>query len=103
MTAEQKRMVLEEVERSVVPKRVALRQIGVAPSTYYRWRRAYECDGRVGLEDRCSGPQQVWNRVTDEERDTVIETALLAPEEPPRQVALMVTDGCGGSVSESTV
>jgi RNA-directed DNA polymerase len=96
-------MVLEEVDRSVVPKRLALSHIGIAASTYYRWRRAYECEGLKGLGDRCSGPQRVWNRLTDVERDTVIEQALLHPEEPPRQIALMVTDSCGFSVSESTV
>jgi putative transposase len=103
MTAEQKQMVLEEVERSAVPKRLALRHIGIAPSTYYRWRRAYECEGLSGLDDRCSGPRRVWNRVTDEQRDIVIEHALLHPQEPPRQIAFMVTDTCGFSISESTV
>lgn len=96
-------MVLEEVEHSVVPKRLVLKHIGIAPSTYYRWRCAYERDGFKGLEDRCSNPRRVWNRVTDEERDTVVEQALRHPEEPPRQIAFMVTDGCGFSVSESTV
>ena len=50
-----------------------------------------------------SRPAPWWTRVTDEERDTVIEQALLQPEEPPRQIAFMVTDHCGFSVSESTV
>jgi len=103
MTAEQKRMVLEEVDRRVVPKRLALRHIGIAPSTYYRWRRAYEREGLKGVEDCCSGPRRVWNRVTDEQRDIVIEQALLHPQEPPRQIAFMVTDTCGFTIAESTV
>jgi transposase len=96
-------MVLEEVARSVVPKRLALHHIGIAPSTYYRWRRAYEREGLKGLDDRCSSPRRVWNRVTGEQRDTVIEQALLHPQEPPRQIAFIVTDTCGFSISESTV
>lgn len=75
----------------------------IAISTYYRWRRAYERNGLDGLEDRSRGPQHVWNRVTDDERDTVIEKALLEPQEPPRQIAFIVTDTCGFSICESTV
>ena len=103
MTAAQKRMILQQVKRSCVPKRHALRHIGIARSTYYRWRRAYLRKGIEGLQDDLVGPHRVWNRVTDEERDTVIEQALLHPEEPPRQIAFLVTDRCGFSVSESTV
>ena len=103
MGAEQKRMILKEVEGSLVPKRLALRHMGIAPSTYYRWHRAYACEGMKGLEDRCSGPKRVWNRLTGEEQDGVVEQALLHPQEPPRQIAFLVTDRCGFSVSESTV
>ena len=103
MKPEQKRRILKEADRGIVPKRVTLKHMGIAPSTYYRWRRAYECEGLKGLKDRSSGPQQVWKRVTDEERDSVVEQALLYPEEPPRQIAFLVTDRCGFSVSESTV
>ena len=45
----------------------------------------------------------MWNRVTEEERDAVIEQALRHPDEPSRQIAFRVTDACGFSVSESTV
>lgn len=103
MTAEQKRMVVEEVGRWVVPTRVALRHMGIPPSTYYRWRSAYRRGGLEALEDRSPAPHRIWNQVTDTERDTVIEQALLHPEEPSRQIAFLVTDGCGFSVSESTV
>lgn len=103
MTAEQKQMIVEEVERRVIPRYVALKHMGIPPSTYYRWRSAYRRDGLEGLRDRSSVPQRIWNRVTDEERDTVIEQALRHPEEPSRQIAFRVTDTCGFSVSESTV
>jgi len=103
MTAEQKRMIVHEVERRVVPVRVALRHIGIPSSTYYRWRTAYRRQGRAGLLDRSSAPARVWNRLTDAERDTIIEQALQHPDEPSRQIAFRVTDGGGFSVSGSTV
>ena len=103
MTPQQKCRILKEVDQSLVPKRVTLRHMGIPPSTYYRWRQAYERKGLDGLEDRASGPPRVWNRVTDQERDCIMEQALLHPEEPARQIAFLVTDRCGFSVSESTV
>ena len=103
MEAEQKHRVLEQVQRSLVPKRRVLKHIGVPHATYYRWCRAYECEGLAGLKGCRSRPQHVWNRLTEEERNTVIQQALLYPEEPSRQIAHRVTDHCGFSVSESSV
>ena len=88
MGSQHKRMILKEVERTVVSKRLTLRHMGIAPSTYYRWCRAYACGCIKGLEDRCCGPKWVWNQLTGEEQDTVVEQASLHPQEPPRQVAL---------------
>ncbi|MHC4629322.1 MAG: DDE-type integrase/transposase/recombinase [Planctomycetota bacterium] len=103
MTAENKLMILEEVEKSVLPKRAVLRHMSIASSTYYRWRSAYENEGIDGLEDTFPNCLRVWNRLTQKEHETVVEQAILHPEEPTRQIAFMVTDGCGFSVSESTV
>jgi transposase InsO family protein len=103
MTAEQKLMILEEVEKSVLPKRVVLEHMSIPSSTYYRWRSAYENEGIDGLKDRPSKCSRIWNRLTQKERETVVEQAILHPEEPPRQIACRVTDSCGFSVSESTV
>jgi len=103
MTAENKLMILEEVEKSVLPKRAVLKHMSIAPSTYYRWRSAYENEGMDALEDRPANSLRAWNRLTQPEHEAVVEKAILHPEEPPRQIAFMVTDGCGFSVSESTV
>ena len=103
MTAEQKLQILKQVQQGELPKRTALKQLGIAPSTYYRWRRSYERLGLSGLRDRTSGPGLVWNRILAEERDTVIEQALIYPDESARQIACLVADTCGFSVSESTV
>jgi transposase InsO family protein len=103
MTAEQKLEIIRQVQNSCLPKQVTLRQIGIAPSTYYRWYRAYEKEGRRGLEDKPSRPLKSWNRILQKEQEIIIEQALFYPEESPRQIALKVTDSCGFSVSESSV
>ena len=67
MTAENKLIILEEVERSVLSKRVTLKHMSIASSTYYRWRSAYENEGRNGLEDKPAKSSRIWNRLTQEE------------------------------------
>ena len=103
MTAEKKLLILQEVEKSVLPKRVVLEHMSIPSSTYYRWRSAYENEGIDGLNDKPPNSSRVWNRLIPEEYETVVDQAILHPEEPPRQIAFRVTDGCGFSVSESTV
>ena len=103
MTAEEKFKIIRQVKKSSLPKLITLRQMDIAPSTYYRWRRAFENKGKKGLNDRTSGPVRVWNRLLPVERDTIVEQALCFPDESCRQIACLVTDSCGFSVSESTV
>jgi hypothetical protein len=51
MTAEQKLKILEEAENSPLPRYVVPQKMGIAPSTYCRWRRACESDGIEDLKD----------------------------------------------------
>jgi transposase len=103
MDAKQKLKIIKQVQQSCLPKEATLKQLQIPPRTYYRWLHAYRREGIAGLEDRPSGPSRVWNRLLPDERDTVIEQALLYPEESPREIALRVTDSCGFSISESSV
>ena len=56
-----------------------------------------------GLEDRCSGPGRVWNRIPDEVRRQIVELALDEPELSPRELAVTFTDSRGYFVSEASV
>jgi transposase InsO family protein/transposase-like protein len=103
MDAKQKLKIINQVQQSCLSKQATLKQLQIAPRTYYRWLREYRRDGIVGLEDKTSEPSRVWNRLLPDERDMVIEQALIYPEESPRQIALRVTDSCGFSISESSV
>jgi len=80
-----------------------LRELKLAPSTYYRWKWRYAKRGIAGLDDLPSAARRVWNRLGDEERDYVVEYALEHPSLSPREVATRLIDRKGRFVSESTV
>ena len=55
------------------------------------------------MKDRKPRPNRVWNRISDEIRDKVIERALEEPELSPREVAVAFTDAEKTFVSEASV
>lgn len=103
MDAKQKLQIIKRVQQSCLPKNVTLKQLQIAPRTYYRWLREYRLNGIAGLQDKPSSPARVWNRLLLNERDMVIEQALIFPEESPREIAFRLTDSAGFSISESSV
>ena len=86
-----------------MPATQVLSQLGVARSTYYRWRSSFRCRGRPGLYDRSAVRKRTWNQILPEERDKVLEIALLFPEWSSRQISCHITDNEGFAVSESSV
>jgi len=46
---------------------------------------------------------RTWNQILPEERDKILETALLFPDWSPRQVSCLITDTAAFAVSESSV
>ena len=103
MASEHKLEVLRAVEASDLPVQEVLDQLEIPRSTYYRWRRNFRRRGLPGLRDRPPGRGRVWNQILPQERDRVLEMALLFPEWSPREVSCQVTDSCGFTVSESSV
>ncbi len=103
MKREQKREVIELVRRSPLPKRHTLAELGVPPSTYYRWQRRFRQQGEQGLVDCRPQPGVVWNRLRPQEQKTILTEALRQPDLSPRELAYWVTDHTGFSVSESSV
>ena len=103
MNAEHKLEILRAVEGCGLPARQVLAQLGIASSTYYRWRARFRREGTVGLVDRPARKPVVWNRMLPEERARVYEVALLYPECSSRELACYISDTCGFSISESTV
>ena len=64
------------VEQSDLPVRSTLRQLGIAPSTFYGWYQRYLDGGPEALEDRRPPPRARWNRISQEIRQQVVDLAL---------------------------
>ncbi len=101
--AGEKLEIIRVVERSHLPVRRTLDNLGVSKTTFYRWYERYQSIGLVGLEDRNAGPGRVWNRIPDTVRQQVVELALSEPEPSPRELAVKFTDTQGYFVSEASV
>ena len=100
MSAAERSEVLERVEASSMPTRQALRDIGVAKSTFYRWRARTRSTGTVKTPVKRRVP---WNRLTQDEEDVVLTVARASPAWSSRQLAAWITDHNDISVSEATV
>ena len=103
MSAQNKLEILRAVESCGLPVRMALARMDVPASTYYRWRRTFRQQGRVGLQDRSPYQGRTWNQILPEEREKILEIAMLYPEWSCREVAYFITDHAAFTVSESTV
>lgn len=103
MSMEQKMHILRLVESSPLATAEALAKLDVPASTYYRWRRMFRRQGRMGLADRSPHKGRAWNQLLEEERQTILETAMLCPEWSSREIAFYIADHADFTVSESTV
>lgn len=101
--ASEKLEIIRIVEGSHLPVKHTLDRLGVSRPTFYRWYDLYQRFGEMGLEDKRSGPNQVWNRVPEIVRDKIVDLALEEPELSPRELAVTFTDMQGYFVSESSV
>ena len=103
MTADDKAEILELVRKSPLSVKETLEQLAIPRSTYYRWKDRFERRGIAGLQDHKPSPQTVWNRLTDQETQTILDFAHQFPDQSPRELACWITDNDRFSVSESTV
>ena len=101
--APEKVEIIRLVERSSLPVRMTLDQIGVPRATFYRWYDQYQTGGPEALEDRPGRPSRVWNRIPDDVRAAIIELALEQSELSPRELAVRFSDERGYFVSEASV
>ena len=102
-TPAEKIEIIRMVEGSDLPVRHTLRELGIAPSTFYEWYRRFLEDGPDGLDSKARGPKQFWNRIPKEEKRRVVDVALANPEKSPRELAWHITDTEKTFISESSV
>ncbi len=94
MSAGDRAKLLARVEKQIRRKRKVLEELGIARSTYYRWRQEHhETKLRV----------RPWNRITANEERRILAVAREFPELSSRHLSAWITDHEGFAVSESTV
>jgi putative transposase len=94
MSHADKAAILSQVESRSRGKRLALSELGISKSAYYRWRRA-----RSGPSTR----KRPWNRITPNEERRILAVAMEFPDLSSRHLSVWITDNEGFAVSESTV
>ncbi len=99
MSTVEKAAIMAMVETLAGRKRQALSELGIARSTYYRWRQGqcHDLGSHSGYRGR------PWNRITPEEEGRILASAREFSELSSRQLAAWITDNAGFAVSESTV
>ena len=99
----EKQEMIRLVEQSDLPVRSTLRQLGIAPSTFYGWYQRYLDGGPEALEDRKPPPRARWNKISQEIRQKVVDLALEKTEFSARELAWHFTDERRYFLSESSV
>jgi len=95
MSAVDKASVIDSVEALARGKRQALSALGIAKSSYYRWRNR--------LTGAAKQVRRPWNRITPPEETRVLAAAMEFTELSSRQLATWITDNAGFAISESAV
>jgi len=98
MEREQKQALIEEIQKLSWNRRGRLKELGIPPATYYRWKKK----GGI-MEQETKSPRRVWNRLLEGEEETILTAARSHPELSCRLLATKLTDEAPYSVSESTV
>ncbi len=102
-SASEKREIIDLVERSSLPVRRTLDQLGIPKSTFYGWYERYREGGDEALVDGQSRSEKIWNRIPDNVREAILDLALKKPELSARELAVRYTERQGYFVSESSV
>jgi putative transposase len=100
--ASEKLEIIRTVEDSALGITRTLRQLGIPKSTFYHWYDRFLTGGVAALEDKKPIPHASWNKVSEEERQALIEMALDLPELSPRELAVKFTDERQYLISEAT-
>ncbi len=98
-SAAEKAEMIHLIEQSNLPIRQTLQRLDITKSTFYNWLQRFDEGGSDGLHDRKPKPGAVWNKLSQGERDAIIELVLAKPELSPEELAASYTDR-GQFVSE---
>jgi serine phosphatase RsbU (regulator of sigma subunit)/anti-sigma regulatory factor (Ser/Thr protein kinase)/transposase len=93
--------LLERVEVDRVPIEAACAELGVSPSTYYRYRRLRDQGGRDGLRDRRRRPLPT--RLSNEQESVLLELVREDPERGAKRLAAVLSDRLGQEIKPGRV
>ena len=93
--------LLERVEVDRVPIEAACAELGVSPSTYYRYRRMRAQGGRDGLRDRRRRPLPV--RLSNEQESLLLELVRANPDWGMRRLAEVMSERLGQEIKPGRV
>lgn len=99
----EKQEIIQLVEGSDLGVIRTLRELKVNKTTFYKWYNAYLEQGFEGLARKQPTVTQAWNRISESDRDKVVEIALEKPELSSREIAWHITDNYRYYISESSV
>jgi transposase-like protein len=102
-SASEKQEIIHLVEHTDLPVRVTLRQLGIAPSTFYGWYQRYLGGGFDALHDQKPQRRARWNQIPEPVRAEVVQLALQKTELSARELACHYTDERRYFLSESSV
>ncbi len=102
MTGQEKLALIESLGSQSDPGKL-LKELGIARSTFYHWRKTYAEGGMEALEKLKPKAKHIWNRITPPEVEQVLKVAREHPELSPRLLAVKITDQSEFSISESKV
>jgi transposase InsO family protein len=102
-SASEKQEIIRLVEHTDLPVRVTLRELGIAPSTFYRWHQRSLEGGFDALHDKKPRRRARWNQIPEPVRAEVVQLALQKTELSARELACHYTDERRYFPSESSV
>jgi len=99
----EKMEIIRLVEASGLSVKRTLCELDMSRSTFYGLYRRYLRYGYDGLADRKPVAGKFWNKIPENVKEQIVETALDYPEKSPRELAWHITDKDGYYISESSV
>jgi len=102
-SAAEKYEIIRLVEEADLSAKRVLAELDVPRCTFYRWYKRYQEAGYDGLEDAHPQARRHWNRIPDQVRAQVVQTALEQPELSPRELSWHIVDTQDYFISESSV
>jgi putative transposase len=100
---DEKYEIIRMVEQSDLGVKRTLKKIGIPKSSFYLWYHQYLEHGLDGLKPLSRRPRRVWNQISAEHRQAILDLALIHPDLSSREIAVKYTDEQRYFVSESSV